>query len=420
MLATGLLIGSAGGAVATADTETTGSPTTQSQDVSEPSPSTTTTDAPATAVAQSPASQPPRPTLLRDLIRQLQAIGKPRAQTVVVNSTADPAADTKTSAADAGATATSNSTGSGSNVVTDSKVVATDSKITAQQNNVSASNSNTGGASTDLITPTLKVVQPVTNAVAAVAGAALSLPGLALSLPTSQAPIVDVLAYVQTTLVSVNQAVAPLAQVPSNLYSLLVVAAANTTPLTPVAGKSAVGLSTAVGAVHPAAAEPMPSSVLATSPIRDVPLLGDVTAPAPLEGSATAGLRSDLSLSGTSPLAAQGSGPSSALSFLDHTIRAVLAPASLTALAAFALPGIGGLLIMCAAGMRVGYRQAKAALAVRSSGIARFARQGPIGIVRSGSLVALPSRSSGGRRSRTLRVVHPDVSSATPPLEQVA
>ena len=108
----------------------------------------------------------------------------------------------------------------------------------------------------------------------------------------------------------------------------------------------------------------------------------------------------------------EGVGPTSALSFLEHTVRAVLAPASLSALAAIALPGIGGLLIICAAGMRVGYRQAKAVLAVRSSGIARFIRQGPLGVVRSGSLVAL--------RPRALRVVRPAASRAAHHLEQVA
>ena len=59
-----------------------------------------------------------------------------------------------------------------------------------------------------------------------------------------------------------------------------------------------------------------------------------------------------------------------------------------------ALPGIGGLLIISAAGMLVGYRQAKAAFTLRAAGIARFARLGPLGVVRSGSLVALRPRAS--------------------------
>jgi hypothetical protein len=151
-----------------------------------------------------------------------------------------------------------------------------------------------------------------------------------------------------------------------------------------------------------------------------MPLLGDVTAPATLGGIAAVGLSADLSLSGTAPLAVEGARPTGALSLLEHTVRAVLAPASLSALAAIALPGIGGLLIVCAAGMRLGYRQAKAALALRSTGIARFARQGPLGVVRTGALVTLHPRRTGAQRPRTLHVVRPDASGSAPLLERVA
>ena len=51
-------------------------------------------------------------------------------------------------------------------------------------------------------------------------------------------------------------------------------------------------------------------------------------------------------------------------------------PISLAALAALALPGAGGLTILTTAGVRVGYRQAKAGSAVRTAGIARFAGPG--------------------------------------------
>ena len=81
-------------------------------------------------------------------------------------------------------------------------------------------------------------------------------------------------------------------------------------------------------------------------------------------------------------------------------------PISLAALAALALPGVGGLPILTAAGVRVGYRQAKAGFALRTAGIARFARPGavPLGVVRSGSLVVV--------RPRALRVVRPGALSA--------
>jgi hypothetical protein len=49
-------------------------------------------------------------------------------------------------------------------------------------------------------------------------------------------------------------------------------------------------------------------------------------------------------------------------------------------------------LIVCAAGIRIGYRQAKAGFMLRASGIARFAGSGPLGVVRTGSLIALRPR----------------------------
>ena len=70
-------------------------------------------------------------------------------------------------------------------------------------------------------------------------------------------------------------------------------------------------------------------------------------------------------------------------------------PVSLAVLAALALPGAGGLTILTAAGVRVGYRQAKAGFVVRTAGIAGFARPGagPLGVVRSGSVVVRPRAS---------------------------
>ena len=62
--------------------------------------------------------------------------------------------------------------------------------------------------------------------------------------------------------------------------------------------------------------------------------------------------------------------------------------------------------------MRVGYRQAKAGVALRTTGIAHFARPGPLGIVRSGSLVVV--------RPRALRVVRPGALSAEHLLDKVA
>jgi hypothetical protein len=106
--------------------------------------------------------------------------------------------------------------------------------------------------------------------------------------------------------------------------------------------------------------------------------------------------------------------PSGGVAGLMILNAAGVLPISLAALAALALPGAGGLTILTAAGVRVGYRQAKAGNSVRTVGIARFARPGavPLGVVRSGSEVVV--------RPRALRVVRPRALSAEHLLDEVA
>jgi hypothetical protein len=95
--------------------------------------------------------------------------------------------------------------------------------------------------------------------------------------------------------------------------------------------------------------------------------------------------------------------PEQVRSVLQHTVDAVLAPLSMLALAALASPGVVGLLLLSAAGMFVGYRQAKAASMLRAVGIARFVKAGPLGVVRSGGLVALHARPSTAARPESRR-----------------
>ena len=90
-------------------------------------------------------------------------------------------------------------------------------------------------------------------------------------------------------------------------------------------------------------------------------------------------------------------------SLFDRAFGALLVPLSLWALATGALPGLMGLLVVFGAGARVGYRQAKAGLALRVAGIARFAGSGPLGVVRSGSFVALHQRGVRAGRAPIAR-----------------
>ena len=62
-------------------------------------------------------------------------------------------------------------------------------------------------------------------------------------------------------------------------------------------------------------------------------------------------------------------------SFLRHALPDLPVAVSLAALTAVALPAVGVLVILTLAGVRVGYRQDKADFALRTAGIARFARR---------------------------------------------
>jgi hypothetical protein len=97
----------------------------------------------------------------------------------------------------------------------------------------------------------------------------------------------------------------------------------------------------------------------------------------------------DSSLSRPAARAAKGRSFRSLASRFQGPLCELLVSVSLAALAAAALPGIGGLGIFTAAGVRIGHRQAKAGLALQSPDIARFARPGPLGIVREGSFIGI-------------------------------
>jgi hypothetical protein len=98
-------------------------------------------------------------------------------------------------------------------------------------------------------------------------------------------------------------------------------------------------------------------------------------------------------LAGTSTSVAARVEPDAALpeglqTFL-HSYGQIIVAVSLSVMFAEALPGLVGLVTPVVAGMHIGYRQAKAGRALRASGIAHLAASGPIGVVRSGSLIAL-------------------------------
>ena len=210
----------------------------------------------------------------------------------------------------------------------------------------------------------------------------------------------DVTAWVQNMLASVFGAVVPLTQLQSDVYSLLLGLAGVVPVENGSGGIHGAGRSAAADA---SVASPL-RLVLLLVRVSGVPLAGN-TGTATLGGiaasifSAMSEVGRASSVPGMAPPAPNGAVPMGVRSFLRHAVSDLPRAASLWALAAVALPGAGGLVILTLAGVRIGYRQAKAGFVLRTAGIARFAGPGPLGVIRSGSLVVV--------RPRGLRVVRP-------------
>jgi hypothetical protein len=217
-----------------------------------------------------------------------------------------------------------------------------------------------------------------------------------------------VIAWVQNLLTWVF-GVVPLTQLQSDLYSYLMGLAGEVPVGDGSKGMYEAGRSMAVdGSV---ASQLRLVLLLAGVPrdavVSGLPLAGN--AAAELGGIATSIFTTTLtatsevarasSVLGMASPAPNGAIPMSLQSFFPHGFSDLPRAASLWALAAVALPGVGGLVILTLAGVRIGYRQAKAGFALRTADIARFARAGPLGVVRSGSLVVV--------RPPGLRVVRP-------------
>jgi hypothetical protein len=219
-----------------------------------------------------------------------------------------------------------------------------------------------------------------------------------------QAP--NVIALIQDIVTSTTNAALPLTQIPSDLASLF--------GITVVPSESAPGtvdsgaLSVVPGATAPAISRAFLSPLAALGALSAVtvnmvptPLAPAVFGAATVTGEASSSPHS-------APITTGGVLPQGLPAFL-HAHGGLVVVASLSVLAAVALPGIFGMLVLTGAGMGIGYRQAKAGLVLRATGLMRFAGSGPIGIVRSGSVIAL--------RPNALRSVR---ASAAGPLEHAA
>lgn len=228
--------------------------------------------------------------------------------------------------------------------------------------------------STTALTTVQSVVAPVMSGVA--------------SIPNLSAPIPDVIAALQSLLTATTDAVTQFSALPSDLASLFAV-----TGTAPTSGS--------VGTGGPLAVSGSPVA----SPLQLIQLLTDSTTAVPLPMAAppfdvTAALGLASTASTSARVASSDTVPGGFEAFFQSAggLIAIVA-VSLSALALAAVSGVAGMLASTAAGVRIGYRQAKARMALRASGIARFAVGGPVGVVRSGTLVALRPRTANVART---------------------
>lgn len=249
------------------------------------------------------------------------------------------------------------------------------------------------------------VVHSVGNTVATVLTSThetvAAVPTLLAGLPTSTTPVTDVITTLEFMLTSVGTSVGTIVALPGELGALMGVTTQQPLPGIGVVGPE-TGVTVAAGPVDlPALLLPQPPAVtLGTGAILPAPA-------APLLPTATPVHVARITPITDAPLGVSGLTASGAPeSFLDRAVSTLLVPISIATLAAVALPGVGGLLVICALGVRIGYRQAKAGWAVHVAGIARFAGSGPLGVVRSGSLISLHvSRGTRTQQIGRLRVV---------------
>ena len=429
MLSTGLLIGSTGGAIASADTGTgSDSQTSSSQsaggdNASSPvsRPSDRNADTLAKAVRNAVRGITGNLSPIRNRLQERSAItSRPKTSPDADDTTpsATPAAptnsdqvapDSDVATADPGVLSTapdpaeSTSTEAASSPATQPTASAPAPATPATQP-VAPTSNGTGAVPTahppvvNPFEPASKVAAAVTNVATSVGTAVASVPALVMSLPTSETPVYDVITTLQGMLTSVTDSAIPLTQLPADFAAILV-AGWNTPAVTdgrPDARSVASSTDTLLRMLQPSQL----TSATAISTTRSVPSTAEVAGLSTVGAIAAAtSVSHDFVPAGTVVDTAKASDAVPAL--LKGAAAALLISVSLWALFTAALPGLGGLAAIGATGVRIGYRQAKAGLALHSTELARFAPAGPIGIVRSDSLIVM--------RPSAVRDVRPDL-----------
>jgi hypothetical protein len=410
VLSIGLLLGASGGAIAVADTDSSGSTSAGDDDATASSEGSGTASSPVGST-----SDPPRKTLqgLTSAFGSGRTAGQQPstsaesptsepvgADTTIDNEDSDIAAEVSTPVAPV-PTAVDPVT----NVVEpDPNAVEPVANVVEPDPGVVEPVANVVEPVANVVEPDPGVVEPVANVVEPVPTVDASAPSVVAPVPNVVAPVstvvaglvgttADVITAVQDLFTSAAGAVLAFTSLPPDLSALLGVPA-----VSPVREGSSAAAGPWVLAPPMALQSPV---VPPQTGIPGVTWADNATGVAPLGGIATTllGQESPLPEAGLAP---DGIVPTGVREFFQKAFDELRRSPALAALVWAALPGVGGLLIVTAAGVRLGYRQAKAGLALRTAGIARFARYGPIGVVRSGSLVFVRPRAAHVVRRGTL------------------
>jgi hypothetical protein len=203
---------------------------------------------------------------------------------------------------------------------------------------------NPVGAVPKLVAPVTDAVAPVSDVLPPVTDVLAPITDVLAPVTNVLTPVSDVIAPGQDMLTSVAGAVVPLTQPPSDLSSFMLGIAGVAPVENGSGGIHGPGLAAAAGASG--------ALVLPFAGVSGVPVAGNATRVATLDvillGRVSA-------LSGMAPQAPNDALPMGAESFFSHVSDELLLIASLWALAAVALPGIGGLVILTVVGVRIQY-----------------------------------------------------------------
>ncbi len=377
VIAAGLLMGSAGGAVAVADPDSSGSAAPGDGGTSASGQVSTTASSPVGNVTDT------RRNTIQGRMSTLGS-GRQRGQqpsTGAKSPKKEPGGtDTEDEKKDSGlAAAVPDLVAAVPNVVAPvPNVVAPVPNVVAPVPNVMAPVPNVMAPVPNVVAPVPNVMAPVPNVVASIPNLVAPVSDVIAPVTNVVAPVSDVIAPVQDMFTSVAGAVVPLTQPQSDLSSFLLGGIAGVEPVeNGLGGIDGAGLSATAGA----SVASQLRLVLLLSGVPSVPVVGN-TGAATLGGifASVSGAMSEAgrasSLPGMAPPAPNGAIPMGVRSFLRHALPDLPVAVSLAALAAVALPAVGGLVILTLAWVRVGHRQAKADFALRTAGIARFARRG--------------------------------------------